>query len=167
MSMGDQVTNRISRSSEVVGRDRIGIQQIRWSIHEDHGRARTQFVSQVGLVRTCRDHDQTIDLPCQKGSGQFALTCWILVNTAREDHDFMGARDVLDRSMQGRRIRIRDVFQHQADGLRPAIRSPKTARGEVWPVLQGCCCCLYAFDQVCRHTRLQIDDPRDRLQAYP
>src|SRR5581483_10286253 len=107
------MANRAVRSTAVVRHDTVGIETARRPVDEDERRPGASLFVQIGVIPARRNDDDAVDATLAERSDQLALAHRVLVAAPGEDEHAALARSVLDRAMERRRERVRDVLEHE------------------------------------------------------
>src|SRR6266536_4524644 len=97
-------------------------------IDEDESCSGALLPIEIGVVVACRHDDDPVDTPVAKGTDQLSFAKWVFVAAPSEDENASSAGCVLDRSMERRGERVRDVFQDESNRLRLAAKSSQHRR---------------------------------------
>src|SRR6185437_1940079 len=98
------------------------------SVDEDERCSGALLAIEIGVVFTRRHDDDPVDTPVAKGTDQLAFAKWVLVAAPGEDENAPSACCVLDRTMECRGERVRDVLQDEPDRLRLAAKPSQHRR---------------------------------------
>jgi hypothetical protein len=163
--VADEVRDTSRRALAVVGHHAVRRQQGRRPVHEHQRGAVLLIVEQVALVATGRNDDQPVHPAGEQGRGEFPFALRALVEAARQNAHAAHPRDVLHRPVDAGGVRVGDVFQHQADGQRPAVAAAQIAGGQVVPVVQLEGRPPHSRGQGRVDRRFAVDDAGHRLEA--
>ena len=134
------------------------------AVDEHERRSAPSVLVQIAVILAGRDDDETVHSPLPKGSDERAFAIGVLVAAAREDEDSSVARRILDRPVEGRRERVRNVLEHEADRLRLAAEPPEHRRIRVPAVVQLLDRPPHPGLELGTHSPLVVDDAGHRLQ---
>ena len=167
MPRGDEMLDSLARSRPVRGKDGVRIEETRWAVDEDHREACLDLVAQVRMIEAGRHHDESVDAPCDQGTGDLTLLDRVLVEASGHDREPAFGRGIVDGAMHRAEERIGHVLEHEAEHPRAASSSSQARGGQVGPVVQLPRGTLDPLGQFFRYPDLAIDDAGDRLDADP
>src|SRR6266480_3625414 len=136
-----------------------------WTVDEDEGRPSTLLAIEISVVFARRHDDDPVNTTVVKGTDQLAFAKWVLVATPSEDENASSAGCVLDRSMERRGERVRDVLQDKPNRLRLAPKPSQHRRIGVAAIVELRDRLPNFGFQSRADPRLVVDDPRNCLEA--
>src|SRR5712691_9361354 len=80
---------------------------------------------EIGVVIARRHDNDPVDTPVAKGTDQLTFAKWVFVAAPSKDENASSASCVLDRSMERRGERVRNVLQDEPNRLRLAAKPPQ------------------------------------------
>src|SRR6476659_2481344 len=135
------------------------------SVDEDERCSGALLAIAIGVVFTRRHDDDPGDTPVAKGTDQLAFAKWVLVAAPGEDENAPSACCVLDRTMECRGERVRNVLQDEPDRLRLAAKASQHRRVGVAAIVELRDRPPNLRFQRRADPRLLVDDPRNGLEA--
>ena len=120
---------------------------------------------EIGVVLARRHDNDPVDTPVAKGTDQLAFAKWVFVAAPSEDEYASSASCVLDRSMERRGERVRDVLQDEPNRLRLAAKPSQHRRIGVATIVELRDRPPNLRFQSRADPRLVVDDPRNGLEA--
>src|SRR5882672_9297581 len=97
-------------------------------VEEDERCSGALLAIEIGVVFARRHDDDPVDTPVAKGTDQLAFANWVLDAAPSEDENASSAGCVLDRSVERRGERVRDVLQDEPNRLRLAAKPSQHRR---------------------------------------
>src|SRR5437588_9305771 len=97
VSVGRQMADAAPNALEVVGHDRVGVEEGRRPVEEHHRRARASLIQKVTVVVGGRHDEQPGDAPGRQGRDQLALANLIFFDTAAKNQHSTLQGELLDR----------------------------------------------------------------------
>ena len=134
-------------------------------VDEDERCSGALLAIEIGVVLTRRHDDDPVDTPVAKGTDQLAFAKWVLVTAPSEDEDASSAGCVLDRSMERRGERVRDVLQDEPNRLGLAAKPSQHRCIGVAAIVELRDRLPDLRFQRRADPRLVVDDPRNGLEA--
>ena len=135
------------------------------AVDEDQRCSCALLAIEIGVVFARRHDDDPVNTTVAKGTDQLAFAKWVLVATPSEDENASSAGCVLDRSMERRGERVRDVLQDEPNRLRLAAKPSQHGRIGVAAIVELRDRSPNLRFQSRADPRLVVDDPRNGLEA--
>ena len=135
-------------------------------VDEDERCSGALLAVEIGVVFARRHDDDPVDTPVAKGTDQLTFAKWVFVAAPSEDKNASSAGCVLDRSMERRGERVRDVLQDEPNRLRLAAKPSQHRRVGVAAIVELRDCTPNLCFQSRADPRLVVDDPRNGLEAH-
>src|SRR6185437_3355361 len=135
------------------------------SVDEDERCSGALLAIEIGVVFTRRHDNDPVDTPVAKGTDQLAFAKWVFVAAAGEDENAPSAGCVLDRTMERRGERVRDVLQDEPDRLRLPAKPSQHRRIGVAAIVELRDRPPDLRFQSLADPRLVVDDSRNGLEA--
>src|SRR6267142_3083631 len=134
-------------------------------VDEDERCSGALLAVEIRVVLARRHHDDPVDTPVAKRTDQLPFAKWVLVAAPSEDKNASSARCVLDRSMERRGERVRDILQDEPNRLRLAAKPSQHRRIGVAAIVELRDRLPNFRFQSRADPRFVVDDPRNGLEA--